>query len=68
MSDDGVLSFGEGTEIYGDGVLKIKEYILYLTLNRMDYIKTIDVNYVPTQIDYTALANLPNFNVLVYIE
>ena len=27
----------------------------------MSYIKTIDVNGVATQIDYTALANLPDF-------
>lgn len=31
----------------------------------MNYIKTIDVNGVPTQIDYTALANLPDYNALL---
>ena len=30
----------------------------------MSYIKTIDVNGVATQIDYTSLANLPDFDAL----
>ena len=31
----------------------------------MNYNKTIDVNGVPTQIDYTALANLPDIDTIL---